>query len=463
MSRATTIEQQKIAGMATRKKAIILIAVLVVAFAILGLLVIGAVFPPAVTVTPADGSVDVPPDSQLRISASSYRGEITNVTVKETSLDPIGAAVDERVIDGTLVGGTFVPDDGSDLLKPDARYDITVEAKLKNFSLTGIETKNVTENISFRTIVTPVPLFTAEPQVVEVGKPIVIEFNTPIEKFSYDIQPALTTTMKIDEDSPSRAYIDFEGYEQDLQYDLTITSAVAVNGAELPQPVSQKIATTTPLKVIFVPGDGESGVSTGEYPSLNFTEEIRNPELADSLLTIEPATLGSWEWTETDRVEFKPLEPWTQGQQVTIHLRGGTEAFRGASGSFLREDVSSTFNVKPSKLIDVNLSAQTVSLYDNDALVQTFICSSGSMATPSLTGTYSVYAKTEKLDMRGEGYFAPDVPWVLMFNGDYTIHGNYWATTFGVPSSHGCVGLPLPDAEYLFNWAPIGTIVSIHY
>jgi lipoprotein-anchoring transpeptidase ErfK/SrfK len=50
-----------------------------------------------------------------------------------------------------------------------------------------------------------------------------------------------------------------------------------------------------------------------------------------------------------------------------------------------------------------------------------------------------------------------------MFNGDYTIHGNYWATSFGAPSSHGCVGLPLDEAEYLYNWTPIGTIVSIHY
>ncbi|HDY69332.1 MAG TPA: murein L,D-transpeptidase, partial [Actinobacteria bacterium] len=112
---------------------------------------------------------------------------------------------------------------------------------------------------------------------------------------------------------------------------------------------------------------------------------------------------------------------------------------------------------------DVNLSAQTVTLYEHNQQVRTMICSSGSKATPSLTGTYAVYAKAEKLDMEGEDYSAPDVPWVLMFNGDYTIHGNYWATTFGVPSSHGCVGLPVTDAEFLYNWAPIGTIVSIHY
>lgn len=463
MSRATTIEQQKLAGLATRKKAIIVIAILVVAFLALGLLSFGAMYPPAVQISPPGGSIDVRLDEHLRISSSKFRSDIRSVTVTEVTLNPVGAVLEQREIAGSLINGIFVPDDGSSLFKADCRYDVAVEAELKNFSLTGIESNTVTEELSFRTVVSPVPLFSADAQLVEIDKPIVVEFNTPMEKFSYDIQPALQTTMRIDDDSPSRAYITFDGYEQGLQYDLNITAATAANGVELPQPMTQKIATTSPLKVIFVPGDGESGVSMSEHPSLTFTEAIRNPELAESLLTMEPATLGTWEWTEADRVEFQPLEDWVEGQEVTIFLRGGTEAFRGVSGSFLREDVSSTFNIKPSKLIEVNLSTQTVMLYDNDALVRTMVCSSGSQATPSLTGTYFVYAKADELDMRGEGYSAPDVPWVLMFNGDYTIHGNYWATSFGAPSSHGCVGLPLDEAEYLYNWTPIGTIVSIHY
>lgn len=248
-----------------------------------------------------------------------------------------------------------------------------------------------------------------------------------------------------------------------MEYTLTVTDAIAENGAGMLKPYTQKIATTDPLKIYFVPGDGESGVSLSTRPTLTFSEDIRNPEAAESVLSFDPQVLGSWDWIAPDKIEFKPLGDWTQSQKATIRLIGGTEAFRGISGSYLRHDVESTFTAKPSKLIDVNLTEQKVYLYDNDQLVKTMICSSGSQATPSLTGTYAVYAKAEKLDMRGEGYVAPNVPWVLMFNGDYTIHGNYWSTSFGTPTSHGCVGLPLDQAEYLFNWTPVGTIVSIHY
>ena len=63
-----------------------------------------------------------------------------------------------------------------------------------------------------------------------------------------------------------------------------------------------------------------------------------------------------------------------------------------------------------------------------------------------------------------DGYNIYDVPWVMYFAaGGYAIHGVYWHNNFGVPMSHGCVGLPVGAAAYIYSWAPIGTMVSIHY
>ncbi len=462
MNRVTPIPQQSLNRASSRRRSIIGISLVIAVFSLVGALTLSAIFPPAVKISPATGSREVPVDTLLKISASRFRGSINSVEVKETLLDPMGTPVSEERLSGRLEGGVFMPDRGP-LLKPDARYEITVNADLRQLSLTGFDTEQVIEKVTFHTVVTPAPLVTETAQAVEIGTPIVVEFNTPIEEFDYTLTPEVPSTATIDKENHTRVLISFEGYEQGQSYTLAFTAATAENGATLKQPYSQAIVTTDPLKVIFVPGDGESAVSRGARPTLTFTEDIRNPEIADSILAVEPSTLGSWEWIAADTLEFRPLDTWTEGAQVTISLKGGTEGLRGVSGSYLREDVQSTFTIKPSKFIDVNLSAQTVTLYEHDQQVRTMICSSGSKATPSLTGTYAVYAKAEKLDMEGEGYSAPDVPWVLMFNGDYTIHGNYWATTFGVPSSHGCVGLPVPDAEFLYNWAPIGTIVSIHY
>ena len=463
MNRAAPIEHQGIKGSVARKRSAIVVALSVFAIILIAYILMASIFPPSVKIDPSNGSDDVTVDSQLKIGTSWLRGTIKDVRVKEIILDPTGAPTSTREIAGEVKNGVFVVANGEPLLHTDARYDITVEAELTDFTLTGPRSRTVTENASFQTVITPAPIFTKEVQVIPIGEPIIIEFNTPLDSFSYEITPQINSKPSIDESNPTRAFINFEGYEQGQKFELTINGASAKNGSGIQHPYSQKITTTEPLKVIFIPGDGESGVSLGERPTLSFSEEISNPELAESLLSIEPATLGGWDWVAPDKIEFKPLQNWTQGAKITIRLKGGTTGFRGKSGSFLRQDVESSFTSKPSKMIDVDLTAQRVTLYDNDQQVKTMVCSSGSKATPSLTGTYAVYAKAEKVDMRGEGYVAPNVPWVLMFNGDYTIHGNYWSTSFGTPTSHGCVGLPLPDAEYLFNWTPIGTIVSIHY
>ncbi len=466
MSRATTISNRssrRTFRAGGRRRPVVLGAMAVVVLIVL-YASLASLFPAGVDISPAAGSMDVPAGQQIHVSASLLRGSINSIQVKQIPLDPAGASQGAKQVEGHLENGVFVTSSGPLELKSDTRYEVTVSASLVQFTLTGPHHHQVTEQASFQTITTPAPIFSQGTQVVPVGAPIIVEFNTPISSFSYHISPDLKTTSSIDSKDPTKAYVNLsDDYQQGQKFDLTITAAVGKDGIQQKQPYTQKIATTDPLKVEFVPGDGESGVSKGERPTLTFSENIRNPADVQKLVSVDPATAGSWNWVEPNKLEFKPAQEFTQAEKITIHLKGGQDALRGVSGSFLREDVKSSFTVLTEKVIDVNLAEQRVRAYDNGQLVKEIICSSGSKASPSLTGTYAVYAKSPAVDMSGPGYFAPHVPWVLMFNGDYTIHGNYWATRFGVPTSHGCVGLPVPDAQWLFNWTPIGTIVKIHY
>ena len=59
-------------------------------------------------------------------------------------------------------------------------------------------------------------------------------------------------------------------------------------------------------------------------------------------------------------------------------------------------------------------------------------------------------------------YDLPGVPWNLYFTEDGgAIHGAYWHNNFGQPWSHGCVNVPLKEAEELYNWAEPGTVVTV--
>lgn len=41
----------------------------------------------------------------------------------------------------------------------------------------------------------------------------------------------------------------------------------------------------------------------------------------------------------------------------------------------------------------------------------------------------------------------------------YAIHGAWWHNRFGHRARHGCINLPLSEAEWLYNWADIETRV----
>ncbi|MCL2466184.1 MAG: L,D-transpeptidase/peptidoglycan binding protein [Micrococcales bacterium] len=121
------------------------------------------------------------------------------------------------------------------------------------------------------------------------------------------------------------------------------------------------------------------------------------------------------------------------------------------------------------KWIDVNLANHTVTLYEGTTVVKGPISMvDGAAVTPTVTGTYKIYAKYETKTMRGfeaDGvtpYVTENVPWSMFFHGGYALHGAYWRSTFGYSASHGCVNLPVSTAKEIYQWAPIGTVVVVH-
>ena len=82
---------------------------------------------------------------------------------------------------------------------------------------------------------------------------------------------------------------------------------------------------------------------------------------------------------------------------------------------------------------------------------------------PTVTGQYHIYMKFVSTTYGGDGYYLPDVPYTMYFYKGYGIHGTYWHNNFGHPMSHGCVNMYTPDAEWMFYWASVGTLVNVHY
>lgn len=113
--------------------------------------------------------------------------------------------------------------------------------------------------------------------------------------------------------------------------------------------------------------------------------------------------------------------------------------------------------------IEVNLTGQTLTAYQGDVAVMHTAISSGRSGTPTVTGRFAIGNKYRAQRMIGPGYDLPNVPWVMYFYGGYAIHGAYWHNSFGRPMSHGCVNMRVNESQMLYDWAPAGTEVYIHY
>ena len=439
---------------------------LVVFLAILAFFLAVAVFPPGISISPANAATEVRPhDQYLEINTSSWGASVSTVTVMEKNVGSDGSLDGGRLIDGHLQGNRFVSADGSNPLIANARYTVTVTGKVKKLGLTGVTTNQVQETSTFSTVVTPMPVIPQYGLIVKPGgQELQLNWNVPISSFNYQLD-GIQSTSSISQSDPKVAVIKLANMEQGKKYPITILSATSKNGAQMNQPVVTTVSTPAPLTVTFTPGDGSINASTDVYPTIQFSEPVANPDIADQVVSVDPKVAGAWSWAAANKLQFVPAKNWNQMQDITVRLAGGPSRFTGVSGGFVNSDQQATFTTAPAKAIDVNVTTETVTLLENGNPIDSFLCASGAASTPTPLGDWTIYAKLPSVDMRGPGYFAPHVPWVMVFDGDYTLHGNYWNTTFGVRGSggsHGCVGMPPATAKRVYDWAPIGTPVHIH-
>jgi lipoprotein-anchoring transpeptidase ErfK/SrfK len=243
-------------------------------------------------------------------------------------------------------------------------------------------------------------------------------------------------------------------------------------------------ASSAPVLASILNGTSQAGEA--EHPQVWARVEIAKPaqktealpDLVDVQPTLSPSTptlLPTLEPTAAPTQE--PATPTTETEATAI-----PEATETPAGSLVMEIIENTAEptagpnetnapAKPQnppvgngvRWIEVNLSEQRVYAWEGDVLMASFLASTGTWATPTVTGTFSIWHKTPLQAMSGPGYYLPNVPYVMYFYKDYGLHGTYWHNNFGTPMSHGCVNLTIPDSEWLYNWASYGTTVKVHY
>ncbi|MCB9437200.1 MAG: L,D-transpeptidase family protein [Anaerolineales bacterium] len=138
----------------------------------------------------------------------------------------------------------------------------------------------------------------------------------------------------------------------------------------------------------------------------------------------------------------------------------GQELVIPAAGEYIPENIPAA-PLATGKAIVVSVDQQRIYAYQDGQMIHTHLTSTGLPDTPTVYGDYKIYVKYQATDMSGPGYYLPQVPYTMYFYQGYAIHGSYWHNSFGRPMSHGCVNLPVEEAEWFFDWAEVGTLVRV--
>jgi tetratricopeptide (TPR) repeat protein len=124
------------------------------------------------------------------------------------------------------------------------------------------------------------------------------------------------------------------------------------------------------------------------------------------------------------------------------------------------------------KRIEVNISEQRMYVWEGETLIYKWVCSTGEPGRNTATGRFAIldkipeaWASTWRLRMP----YWMGIYWAgSLENGIHALPINpngtrLWEGYLGSRVSYGCIILSTENARTLYNWAPIGTPVWVHY
>jgi lipoprotein-anchoring transpeptidase ErfK/SrfK len=188
---------------------------------------------------------------------------------------------------------------------------------------------------------------------------------------------------------------------------------------------------------------------------------------------VQHSANGVLVWRKADN-----LSAFTDGQQTWVAGPFGVQA-RANDTTFPWE--AKAPDAPSTKAIYLSLSQQALFAYQDGQLIVQAPITSGGPRTPTPLGTFTVLQKRSHFIMKSpwpqeDPRWYPDsfVNYALLFErSGYFVHDAPWRSSYGPGTNfsfnpevgwvgtHGCVNVPFDAEQKLFDWADIGTQVTV--
>lgn len=224
-----------------------------------------------------------------------------------------------------------------------------------------------------------------------------------------------------------------------------------------------------------------SALSSWSGQTINWSNVRTGPGTSFRIVSVyAPNTPVTVFASVSGQVVWGGISTWDRISSLTsspLYIYGPLVAQRSASGSGAPPPSAQ------GKEIIVSLSHQWLWAYYNGKVVFNAAVMTGRPALPTPTGTYHVFLKLHPTTFTspwpaGSPYWYPPtfINYALEWRaGGFFLHDSWWHSVYGPGTNgwhfdpkfgwqwgtHGCVAMPFSAAQWLYNWAPIGTTVLI--
>jgi peptidoglycan hydrolase-like protein with peptidoglycan-binding domain len=212
------------------------------------------------------------------------------------------------------------------------------------------------------------------------------------------------------------------------------------------------------------------------YLPVDFHDSVpHNPAAQEAAAVKPPAGSFNWRWHNTPAALHAM---WSPGNFGTM-TKGAIMAFENDHGmtadgtpgpavwkALLAAAVQghkSTFGYTFVQVSEGSPESQTT--WHNGKVVVSGAVNTGIPQAPTAKGVFAVFEHAPSVTMSGTNpdgshYSDPGVPWVSYFNGGDALHG-FLRGSYGSAQSLGCVEMPYAEAHDVYQYTPIGTLVSV--
>lgn len=453
----------------------------------------------ALLFAPPQASTNVALDQPVLVQTPYSDARLQGVTVTDGAGTPLHGSLSQRTF--SLGGG----------LQPDTRYTVTATVALPQDGGSPGATTQQTQVLHFSTVTSP-QILSVSPTALAPAQPAVVELDTPAS----DVQVQGPARAQLNPGGMSVSLYPV-GYQPGAAYPVTVT-LTSLDGT-VGAGHGVRLAALGGPRLSASPAQGATNMGVGIPLVVTLTKPPANPAAFAARLSVEsdvtptvvlpalgalpgldpsqpggvcqayapvPQTGGTLptttRWLSPTKLQFSPKTPdgyWPP--DATVRITGTVEGLAAVDGSQFTGNYVSSFQTADKRVIDVNLSSQTLTACRNGVQANQFLVSTGQLGKETAPGAFTIYERILSAEMKGGGvgpsapgyYDVKNVPYTQYFNGGDALHGAWWHNNFGHPMSHGCVNVSTPthnaswphaapDAEYLWNFDNLGDAVIVH-